>query len=188
MLYSSLHIHHLRNKGTKEVGGIARRRLFHFYSAQSGHAGTVSWKTNAHRIPVSASFLPQILISPLDTFHVFSPLLSFTRCSSNNSRPASLGRDPQSQASKAKQSIMSSGFKLVAITVLLFAPLDTLAGRIYHRDDDPQMSLSKFHESQHLLNLVLISWLRQPSIPRLSNPPASSLAWKTVGIPTRMPH
>lgn len=105
MLYSSLHIHHLRNKGTKEVGGVARRRLFHFYSAQSGHAGTVSWKTNAHRIPVSASFLPQILISPLDTFHVFSPLLSFTRCSSNSSRPASLGRDPQSQASKAKHHV-----------------------------------------------------------------------------------
>ena len=89
---------------------------------------------------------------------------------------------------QAKQSIMFPSFKLVAITVLLFAPLDTLAGRIYHRDEDPQMSLSKFHESQHLLNLVLISWLRQPSIPRLSNPPASSLAWKTVGIPTRMPH
>ncbi len=84
---------------------------------------------------------------------------------------------------------MFSGFKLVAITVLLFALLDTLAEQIYRRhNDDPQTSLSEFDESQHLAALVLISSLHQPSIPRLFNPPASSLAWKTAGIPTRLPH
>ena len=44
---------------------------------------------------------------------------------------------------------MFSGFKLVGIAVLLFAPLDTLAGLIY-RQDDPQTSLSKYYEPQHL--------------------------------------
>ena len=51
---------------------------------------------------------------------------------------------------QTKQTIMFSGFKLVAIVVLLFAPEVTLAGLIY-RQDDAQTSLSKFHESPHLL-------------------------------------
>jgi hypothetical protein len=50
---------------------------------------------------------------------------------------------------------MSSSFKLLAIAVLLLGPLDTLAGGVYPVDD-PQESLSKFDEAQHL---VLISSL-----------------------------
>jgi len=85
---------------------------------------------------------------------------------------------------------MSSGFKLVAIAVLLLAPLDALAGNIYRREKggDPQSSWSKFNDSQHPPALVLISSVRQPSILRSVNPPESSLAWKAVGIPARSPH
>ena len=85
---------------------------------------------------------------------------------------------------------MFSSVKLVAIAALLLTPLDALAERVYRRqgDDDPQTSLSKCDESQHLPALVLISSLYQNSTPRSFNPLASSLVWKAVGTPARLPH
>lgn len=114
-----------------------------------------------HVLPLGASNPKLVLKLPSSpwTSSTFSTLtllsLRLLRCSGASSR-----HPPYSvEISKQATHTMFSSFKLVATAVLLLVPLDTLAERIYRRDnyDDPQSSLSKSDESQHLSALVLIS-------------------------------